>query len=94
MENSEAEFSTARLLVGEFTAADKALNIAFASVEELRVRKPKVLIQPLEYLEGVLSQVEERVLLELATGKRGRQVLVWVGPELADAEVVEKLMSL
>ena len=52
---------------------------------------PQVLIQPLEMLEGGLSEVEERVLKEIAIGAGASKVVVWVGRELSDAEVREKL---
>ena len=42
-------------------------------------------------IEGRLSEVEERVLRELAMGAGASKVVVWVGHELSDAEVQEKL---
>jgi len=41
--------------------------------------------------EGGLSEVEERVLRELAMCAGASKVVVWVGHELSDAEVKEKL---
>jgi len=41
-------------------------------------------------IEGGLSQVEERVLRELAAGAGARKVFVWVGHELSDQEVIQR----
>lgn len=47
----------------------------------------------MERCEGGLSQVEERVLHELAAGAGARKVVVWVGAELSDGEVLAKLKN-
>jgi hypothetical protein len=49
-----------------------------------------MLILPMEKTEGGLSQVEERVLQELALGAGARRALVWVGQELSDQELRQK----
>ena len=54
---------------------------------------PKILIHPLEMVEGGLSQVEQRVLLELAVGAGGSKVALWVGHELSDREVLNEINS-
>ena len=86
-------FTTQRLLVGQFQAAQKALR---SGIRELIgggwiAVKPRMLMQPLERIEGGLSEVEERVLRELAIGAGARRVVVWVGHELSDSEVRDKL---
>lgn len=86
-------FTTDRLLVGKFLAAERALKDAFKQVlsGSLFAPSPKVVIHPLEMIEGGLSEVEERALQEVARGAGARRAFVWVGHELSDAEVVEKL---
>ena len=59
--------------------------------DRFMLTKPRVIIQPLELIEGGLSEIEERVLHELARGAGASKVIVWVGPELSDAEVKQKL---
>ena len=86
-------FTSRRLLVGDFTTAEKLLA---GSVKELVGRRwfalsPSILVHPVEMVEGGLSQVEERVFLELGYGARGRNVRVYVGPELNDRAVIEML---
>lgn len=84
-------FSTERLLVGMFSIAESALRGALAKVRGRRLRKDRVLIQPLEMIDGGLSEVEERVLLELAAGAGCGKAVVWVGEELSDQAVRAKL---
>lgn len=82
-------FSTQRLLVGQFQAASRALERGFKqarAVGSLFGLKPAVVIQPMEKIDGGLSEVEERILTELVLGAGARKVKVWVGRELSDAE--------
>lgn len=90
---ADVSFSSARMLIGDFSAADQALKVALKQAESGRfLRMPsQILIQPLEMLEGGLSQIEERVLREVAIGAGASRVIVWVGPELSDADVKAKL---
>ena len=86
-------FSTSRLLVGQFRTAQSALKDAIGKVigKGLFTGSPGVVIQPLEMIEGGLSEIEERVFRELALGAGAARVVVWVGHELSDSEVKEKL---
>ena len=90
---AEPPFTTTRLLVGHFVNAESLLKRALKQVSKagLFAGSPHVLIQPLEMLEGGLSQVEERVLREAAIGAGASKVVVWVGHQLSDAEVRAKL---
>jgi rod shape-determining protein MreB len=86
-------FTSVRMLVGDFTAARHALKTALHDIVKggiIPVRS-RVLIQPLELIEGGLSEIEERILREVAIGAGASKVVVWVGSELTDAEVKEKL---
>ncbi len=89
-------FTTERLLIGQFHSAEKALTDGITQIaghRRLMALKPRVLIQPLEKIEGGLSEVEERVLLEVATAAGAKEVKVWVGHELSDHEVIEKIKN-
>ncbi|MCU7932861.1 MAG: 1-pyrroline-5-carboxylate dehydrogenase [Candidatus Thiodiazotropha sp. (ex Codakia rugifera)] len=90
---SSNTFSTSRILVGHFVEADTILRKGMKQLHKDKwfTPKPVVIIQPMEKTEGGLSQVEERILKELATGAGARKTLVWVGHELSDNEVIEKL---
>jgi hypothetical protein len=90
-------FSNQRLLVADFAAAQQLLQCGLNQIlpkRFLRIRrKPQLLIQPLEHLEGGLSQVEERILLELGLGCGARKVRLHLGQALDSAGVLAKLRS-
>lgn len=94
---ADPAFSNQRLLVANFSAAQQLLQ---RCVDELLPKRflrlslpPQLLIQPLEHLEGGLSQVEERILLELGLGCGARKVRLHLGNELDNAGVLAKLRS-
>ena len=93
--NSDQPFSTNRQLIGQFELAEKLLKRAVKEISKgsIFARSPEVLIQPLELIEEGLSQVEERALKEVAIGAGASRVVVWVGHELSDSEVREKLRA-
>jgi rod shape-determining protein MreB and related proteins len=92
----EAPFTTQRLLVGNFDSAQQALRSALRQVlgGGLLTLSPNVLVHALERVEGGLSQIEERVLRELAMGAGAKKVVVFAGPVLQDAQVAEKLRGI
>lgn len=86
-------FTTRRLLIGEFLEAEDCLK---GGIEQMTGKqwlrnKPAVLIQPLAMTEGGLSQVEDRVLREVALGAGAYAVTVWVGEELPVEEARKKI---
>ena len=85
-------FTTKRLLIGEFTTAEKYLKQGFDMIHQGKwlPASPVVVIQPLEMIDEGLSQIEERVLREVAAGAGARKVVVWVGQELSDQEVISR----
>ncbi len=85
-------FSHPRMLVGNFTMAQECLKSALSEARGSGFAlTTQVLIHPLEKLEGGLTQVEERLLQELALGARASKAVVWVGAPLGDAEVASKM---
>lgn len=89
-------FSTNRLLIGQFTVAENLPRQAMREIFGTRMLfmpRPHVVIQPLEMLDAELSEVERRVLTEVAVGAGAAKVLVWVGPELNDEEVKLKIKA-
>ena len=87
------QVSTSRMLIGDFTTADKTLKELVSKVAKrgLFSVSPEVLIQPMEMNEGGLSQVEERLLPELAYGSGARKAKVYDGIELSDDGVLNRL---
>jgi hypothetical protein len=90
---ADSAFSSTRLLVGNFTAAEQALSAAVksaASATWLR-KRPRIIMQPMELLEGGLSEVEERLLKELAYGVGAFKAMVHIGGELSNEQATERL---
>ncbi|CDL80306.1 hypothetical protein [Xenorhabdus cabanillasii] len=96
-------FSTSRLLVGDFYDAKQQLHLLLKQhgimrfVDRFFGRSHRILIHPLEQSEGGLCSVEERVLLEVAYGSsqpRMRKIVIHQGERLlSDTEVKDKLRS-
>ncbi|WP_052189690.1 MULTISPECIES: hypothetical protein [Xenorhabdus] len=94
-------FSTSRLLVGDFYNAEQQLHLLLKQhglirfIDRFFGRKHRVLIHPLEQSEGGLCSVEERVLLEVAySGSRSRmkKMVIHQGEHLlSDLEIKEIL---
>ena len=78
-------------MIGEFINAEGLLKEALKKTigGKWLTPTPTIVIQPMAMFEGGLSSVEERVLKELALGAGGRKVVVWVGKELSNLEVIE-----
>src|SRR5262245_11492254 len=87
-EVADPAFSTQRLLIGQFMVAQELLRgTVKAVVGWWPFRTRRLVMHPLERLEGGLSQVEERVLQELAASVGSRHTVVWVGESLSDEDV-------
>lgn len=88
-------FSNVRLLVADFSVADRLIRDAAQSLIAKRFLRlslpPRLVIHPLERLEGGLSQVEERMLLELGKGCGANKVVIHIGDRLDAAGVRAKL---
>jgi len=80
-------FSTKRLLVGQFSVAERLLKAALQQFEKSLLLSPDIIVHPLEKTDGKLSEVEEKVLKELALSAGARMVRLWVGAELTEEEL-------
>lgn len=72
-----SDFSTTRLLVGNFLEAEKCLSTGFKEMKIMpyfRFLRPAVHMYPKEMSEGGLCGVEERVLYELAACTGARKI--------------------
>lgn len=90
-QHAKMVFSHPRMLIGDFTVAEMALSAVLSEAKgSCFVLKTNVLIHPLENIAGGLTQVEERVLLELAKMAGASKVILWTGELLSDQEVLAK----
>ncbi|PSV51676.1 rod shape-determining protein [Photobacterium sp. GB-1] len=72
-------FDHKRSFVGDFACAEKLLQYAVREVlgnNKFSI-SPRIVIHQLEKVDGGLTDIEERVLKELAMGAGARQVLVY-----------------
>jgi len=88
-------FTTTRLLIGQFNSAEEALKEGMVEVSKYKLFNPSplVVMHQLSIFEGGLSQVEERVLIELALSVGARKAKAWIGHALSDDEVIEYAKS-
>ena len=85
-------FSHPRSLIGNFVLAQDTMKLAVKAVSSGRFPKwVRIVIHPMELVEGGLTQVEERVLVELAMSCGASKTVVWVGEALGDESVQSKL---
>lgn len=92
---ADEPFTTKRLLVGQFAAAERSLKqgLKELSASSWLSPSPVVVIHPMEMIEGGLSEIEDRIFRELAAGAGARKVAVWLGHELSDAEATHQAAS-
>lgn len=92
---AEKPFTTDRLLVGIFTAAEPILAKLVKKVlpKGFITKSPQVVIHPITMVDGGLSEVEERIFKELAFGSGAIKVVLHVGHELSDSEVIKLIRS-
>ena len=88
---SDSAFTTERLLIGNFTVAQTLLKKGLKIVMGKKFFAPVVIMHPIEKIDGGLSQVEDRILKDLAIVAGAQKVVVWVGDELTDDGVLQKV---
>lgn len=92
---SPQPFTTTRCLIGQFGPAQALLKATLKPLVKggFLALAPRLVIHPVEMAEGGLSEVEERVLREVALGAGAAKAVVWAGHQLSDDEVREKLRA-
>ena len=76
-------FSNPRSLLADFQVAEKMLQFALREVHKsFFTPSPRVIIHPMEKLEGGLTEIEDKAFRELCIGAGARQVVVYLGDEL------------
>ena len=82
----ENPFSHPRLLVAKFQLAEKILRHAIRQVfkDQLFAVSPRMVFQPMEKLEGGITDIENRVYRELCLGAGAREVVIYDGKPVAN----------
>lgn len=89
--SADPGFSHPRMLVGNFTAAQRCLKAALSEARGGGLALvTRVVMHPMETVDGGLTEVEERLFQELALSAGASKVVVWVGAPLSDTEVTSK----
>ena len=93
----EKNFTTKRLLVGDFSAAQDCLSKAITRLVPKKLitrKKAAVVMHPMEMYEGGLSEVEERILNELAFSSGAIKVALHIGETLTAEAARHKINDL
>jgi rod shape-determining protein MreB len=84
-------FSHPRTFVSNFEVAEATLRqLIYLVVQRRFIVRPIVILHPLEKLEGGITQIEFRGLMELGESIGCRKVYIWTGATLADNDLLDK----
>ncbi len=73
-------FKHSRSFIADFMCAEKILQHGIYTMHKSKIRPaPRVIIHQLEKTDGGLTDIEERVLRELALGAGAREVVIYLG---------------
>ncbi len=73
-------FKHSRSFVSDFMCAEKILQHGIYTMHNSKIRpSPRVIVHQLEKTDGGLTDIEERVLRELAVGAGAREVVIYLG---------------
>ncbi|MES2624788.1 MAG: rod shape-determining protein MreB [Pseudomonadota bacterium] len=88
-------FSHPRMLVGDFVLATKILQHVLLNIPGKKLFRPSpiVVIHPMDKVEGGQSEVEIRILKELAMGAGARKAYVYLGAPLSTANFDLELVA-
>ncbi|WP_163938382.1 rod shape-determining protein [Paraferrimonas sp. SM1919] len=76
-------FNHSRSLIGSFMMAEKVLQHAVLKSHKSKLRPaPRIIMHQLEKAEGGLTDIEDRVLRELAAASGAREVLIHTGSKI------------
>ena len=84
-------FSHPRTFVSDFEVAEATLRqLIYMVVQRRIIVRPIVVLHLLEKLEGGITQIEYRGLMELGESIGGRKVYIWTGATLAENDLLNK----
>lgn len=84
----ENPFSHPRLLVANFPLAEKVLAHAVRQIfsDQIFPASPRIVFQPMEKLDGGMTDIENRVYRELCLGAGAREVVIYIGKAITNHE--------
>ena len=83
-------FDHPRTIISNFEAAEALLKhfLSMSVGQTFLPPTPRMVMHPLERLEGGLTDVERTALTEVGRSAGARSVRIWVGRELSDFDVI------
>lgn len=89
-QHAGASFTNNRLLVANFSIAQTTLSTLLQAVKSpgFLPKKLTLVMQPMQMIEGGLSEVEQRVYKELGLGAGAQHVYLHTGNELNDQDAL------
>ncbi|WP_240433869.1 rod shape-determining protein [Shewanella japonica] len=88
-------FKHNRSFVADFMCAEKILQHGMYTLHKSKIKpSPRVVVHQLEKTDGGLTDIEERVLRELALGAGAREVVIYLGSKInTNVEDFDKVKS-
>lgn len=89
----ETPFTTHRLLVGQFSAAEPLLTklVKQLTPKGLLKKSARMVLHPVVMVDGGLCEVEERIFTELGLGSGAHKVKLHTGSELSAEQAIALL---
>ena len=87
--NATTPFSHPRSTIGSFKHALSLLQQGFRSIR--KITQPVVIMHIMGDNEGGLTEIEERVLVEIARQAGAGRTIIWQGDELTSDEEIKQL---
>jgi rod shape-determining protein MreB len=91
--SASGPFSTERLLIGQFSVASELLSKLLTELVPVKMLRASIatLMHPIEMMDGGLSEVEERTILELAASAGAKRCKIYLGAQIDDLEIARML---
>ncbi|WP_244325654.1 rod shape-determining protein [Shewanella aestuarii] len=88
-------FKHNRSFIADFMCAEKILQHGMYTLHKSKIKpSPRVIVHQLEKTDGGLTDIEERVLRELALGAGAREVVIYLGSKInTNVEDFDKVKS-
>jgi len=83
-------FKHPRTFLSHFELAEATLRYFICKIGSRKIMlRPIIILHPTENLQGGITQIEYKALIELGVSIGGRQVFVWTGRPLTNKELLD-----